>query len=132
MADAQSVATDEDTAVAITLTANDVDGDTLTWSVGAAANGTLSGTAPNLTYTPNLDYNGGDSFTFFVNDGTVDSNTATVSITVNAVNDAPVAADDAYSVDEDAVLNVAAPGVLANDTDVDGDALSARVGGWFV
>jgi hypothetical protein len=53
-------------------------------------NGSLSGTAPNLTYTPNANYNGPDSFTFKANDGTEDSNTATVSITVTAVNDAPV------------------------------------------
>ena len=46
-----------------------------------------------MTYTPAANYNGSDSFTFTVNDGTVDSNVATVSITVNAVNDAPVAAD---------------------------------------
>ena len=60
------------------------------------AHGTLSGTAPNLTYTPAANYNGADSFTFKVNDGTVDSAAATVSITVTAVNDAPVA--DAQSV----------------------------------
>ena len=55
------------------------------------AHGTLSGTAPNLTYTPAANYNGPDSFTFTVNDGTVDSAAATVSITVTPVNDAPVA-----------------------------------------
>ncbi len=55
------------------------------------AHGTLSGTAPNLTYTPAANYNGPDSFTFRANDGTVDCDAATVSITVNAVNDAPVA-----------------------------------------
>ena len=47
----------------------------------------MSGTAPNLTYTPDANYNGPDSFTFKANDGTEDSNTATVSITVTAVND---------------------------------------------
>ena len=50
---------------------------------------------------------------------------ATVTITVNAVNDAPVAVDDAYTTNEDTALIVAAPGVLGNDTDVDGDTLTA-------
>ena len=85
-----SLTTDEDTGKLITLGANDVDGDALTYSiVDAPAHGTLSGTGANRTYTPASNYNGSDSFTFKANDGTVDSNTATVSITVNAVNDAP-------------------------------------------
>ena len=66
-----------------------------------------------------------DSFTYKANDGSADSNVATVSLTVTAVNDAPVAAGDAYAADEDSPLTVAAPGVLGNDTDVDGDTLSA-------
>ena len=53
------------------------------------------------------------------------SNVATVTITVTPVNDAPVAADDGYATDEDTPLTVAAPGVLANDTDVDGETLTA-------
>src|SRR5207249_7806342 len=52
---------------------------------------------------------------------------ATVNVTVNAVNDAPVANNDSYSTNEDTALTVAAPGVLANDTDIDGDALTAAV-----
>ncbi|MBE9524010.1 MAG: cadherin-like domain-containing protein, partial [Chloroflexi bacterium] len=84
VADAQSVTTDEDTTAAVTLTASDVDGDGLTFSVVAGPfHGTLSGTAPNLTYSPDADFNGSDSFSFKANDGTVDSNIATVSITVN-------------------------------------------------
>jgi VCBS repeat-containing protein len=51
----------------------------------------LTGSAPNVAYTPAANYTGADSFTFKANDGTVDSNTATVSITVTAVNDPPVA-----------------------------------------
>ena len=54
-----------------------------------------------LTYTPAANYNGPDSFTFKANDGTVDSNVATVSITVTAVNDAPVANAQAVTTDED-------------------------------
>ncbi len=70
----------------IILSGSDADGDTLTYAVVTnPTNGTLSGTAPNLTYTPNAGYSGNDNFTFKVNDGTVDSNIATVGITVNAV-----------------------------------------------
>ncbi len=92
VAKAQTVQTDEDTAVTITLTAADDDGDTLTYSVvtgSGPTNGTLSGTAPNLTYTPNKDFNGSDSFTFKANDGNDDSAVVTVIILVTAVNDAP-------------------------------------------
>ena len=74
VANAQAAATNEDTAKAITLTGSDVDGNPLTYSVVTQpGHGSLSGTAPNLTYTPAANYNGADSFTFKVNDGTVDS-----------------------------------------------------------
>jgi hypothetical protein len=86
VADDQSVTVDQDDSVAITLTGSDPDGDQLTFAVtGGPSNGALSGTAPNLTYTPNSGYSGSDSFTFVANDGTSDSAPATVSITVSAV-----------------------------------------------
>ena len=82
--------TNEDTSVGITLTGSDPDSDPLTFLVGTGpTHGSLSGTAPNLTYTPAANYNGSDSFTFTVNDGSLTSSPATVSITINAVNDAP-------------------------------------------
>src|SRR5690606_25630009 len=88
----QSLTDREDTAKNITLTGTDVDGDGLTFSVESnPSHGTLSGTAPTLLYTPDPNYNGPDSFTFKVSDGTNFSETAQVSITVTAVNDAPVA-----------------------------------------
>src|SRR5439155_842226 len=128
VANDQAVTTNEDTAKAIVLTATDVDGDPLTYAIVAApTHGALSGTAPTLTYTPAANYNGPDSFTFKANDGTVDSSAATVSITVTAVNDPPVAANDSYAATEDTVLTIAAPGVLANDSDVDGDPLTALI-----
>lgn len=106
----------------------DVDGDSLTFSiVTQPAHGVLSGALPNPIYTPNLNYDGLDSFTFKVNDGLVDSNIATVDITVTGINDAPVAINDAYMVNEDTVLNVLAPGVLSNDQDVEGDVLSVQL-----
>lgn len=80
----QSFGTDENTALDITLSGSDADGDTLTYEVTVQpANGALSGTAPDLTYTPDADYIGSDSFRFTVNDGTEDSDEATVSITVD-------------------------------------------------
>jgi len=88
---AQSVTTSEDTATAITLVGTDVDGDALTYTIlTQPSNGTMSGTAPNVTYMPATNYNGPDAFSFTVNDGTVNSATATVSITVTPVNDVPV------------------------------------------
>ena len=94
VADAQSVTTDQDTPLAITLTGSDADGDPLTFTVVTGpAYGTLSGTAPNVTYTPESGYAGADSFTFTVNDGTEDSEAATVWITVVA----PVVITPAYA-----------------------------------
>ena len=101
----KSVDTDEDTPVIVTLTATDTEECELTFSiVDPPLHGSLSGITnedctvgtPNtdsatVTYTPNADFYGNDSFTYKANDGTSDGNTATVSITVNAVNDAPVA-----------------------------------------
>jgi VCBS repeat-containing protein len=78
-----------------------------------------------IVYTPAANYNGTDSFTYKANDGQADSNVATVSVTVNPVNDAPVAANDSFSTDEDTALTVAAPGVLGNDSDVDSAAITA-------
>jgi hypothetical protein len=87
----QAVSTDEDTLKGITLVATDPDRDSLTYAiVQQPSNGSLSGSPPNVTYTPNANFNGSDSFTFRASDGTVNSNTATVSITVNSVNDDPV------------------------------------------
>jgi len=90
VATASSTSTPEDQARAITLAGTDADGDTLTYSIAASpSNGTLSGTPPNVTYRPSINFFGNDSFTFRVNDGQANSTAATVSITVTAVNDAP-------------------------------------------
>src|SRR5439155_25328926 len=98
----QAVTTAEDTAKAIVLTASDVESDPLTYAIVAGpAHGTLSGVAPTVTYTPAANYNGADSFTFKANDGTVDSNVATVRLTVTPVNDAPVAAAQGVTTEED-------------------------------
>ena len=126
VADPQTVQVPEDTPTAITLTGGDPEGASITFAVVTnPTSGTLSGTAPNLTYTPSAEFSGSDSFTFKVNDGTQDSAVETVSITVNAVNDAPVAVDDpGFSTVEDTDLQIPAATLVGNDTDVDGGALS--------
>ncbi|MEO5715656.1 MAG: Ig-like domain-containing protein, partial [Luteolibacter sp.] len=113
---AQSVNVNEDGSLSITLSGTDVETSPLTYTVGTPTHGSVSGTAPNLTYTPVVNYFGSDSFSFTVNDGTVDSASALVSITVAAVNDAPVASSDSYSTDEDTSLVIPAKGVLVNDS----------------
>ncbi|HEY3230558.1 MAG TPA: Ig-like domain-containing protein, partial [Roseiflexaceae bacterium] len=93
VADNQSVSTNEDTAKSITLSASDADGDNLTYIVvSGPMHGALSGTGASRIYTPAPNYNGPDSFTFKASDGQADSNVATVSITVNPVNDVPTIA----------------------------------------
>src|SRR5215204_5984019 len=116
VADNQSVTTDEDTAREVTLSASDVEGNALGYTIlRATQHGTLSGRGANLTYTPADEYRGHDSFTFKANDGTADSDPATVSIAVNAVNDAPVANEDTKSTNEDTPLVFAARQLLGND-----------------
>ena len=81
----------------------------------------------SFTYTPVTDYHGPDSFTYRANDGASDSATTTVDLTVTPVEDPPVAVADSYAATEDTPLAVAATGVLTNDSDIDGDALTAAV-----
>jgi VCBS repeat-containing protein len=122
VANAQSVSTPEDTARAITLTATDVENDPLTYHVVTGpVHGGLSGTAPDLTYTPESGYSGPDSFTFTANDGDLDSNEATVSITVTAVNSAPVITEGAstsVSMAKNGVPTAFALTLHATDADV--------------
>ena len=115
----------EDTAAVIDVLANDtdLDGDTLSLdSVTQPEHGLVTINADGtVTYTPDADYTGSDSFTYTISDGAGDTDTATVSLTVNPENDAPVATDDAVTLNEDAAAVI---DVLANDTDLDGGPLS--------
>ena len=82
---------DEDTPVDITLSAGDPEGDPLTYMiVTPPAHGTLTGTLPNVTYTPDPNFEGEDRFTFRASDGLDSSNLASVDVWVWGVNDSPV------------------------------------------
>lgn len=123
LAVADAATTSEDTAVSIAVLANDTDVEGETLSVAAVTQGTkgsvaISGT--NVIYTPNANASGSDSFTYTVTDGT-DDIVGTVTVTINAVNDAPVAVNDSATTNEDAAVTIA---VLANDTDAENNTLS--------
>jgi VCBS repeat-containing protein len=107
----------------------DADGDSLAATlVTSPIHGVVTFNADgSFVYTPDADFVGIDGFSYYVNDGSTDSDAASVTIEVTAVNDAPVAQNDVYSVDEDSVLEIAASGVLSNDSDVDGDSLEATL-----
>ncbi len=123
VADDSTVTTPEDEAADIPLGATDTEGDALTYSVvSPPSHGDLVCEDAGCVYTPASNFNGTDAFTWAANDGTAGSNNATVSITVDPVNDAPSALDVAQTTDEDIVANVA---LLA--TDVDGDPLAYSV-----
>ncbi len=123
-----TVTTDEDTAVTIDLDGNDSDGDPLTFALESDPSngslGTLDTSTGEVTYTPDADFNGQDTFTFTVTDGEASSAPATVTIEVRPVNDPPIAQDDSVDTDEDTAVTV---DVLANDSDVDGDDLSVSI-----
>jgi len=117
----------EDEAVVISgVLANDTDieGDTLSIaSITQGSNGTVVDNGDGtLTYTPDADFHGDDSFTYMISDGAGGTDTATVALTIAPVNDAPTAADDAAAGDEDGVITTG--DVLANDSDAEGDALT--------
>jgi len=132
VAQADSYTTDEDTPLVVPASgvlSNDTDDtpSSLTASLATQpAHGTVSLASDGaFTYTPAANYNGPDSFTYTANDGAADSAPATVSITVKPVNDPPTSGADAYDASEDTALVRSAPGVLGNDSDIDGDALTA-------
>ena len=123
----------EDTVLVIAapgVLVNDSDSDSLPAPLTAnlvsdASNGSVAlALDGSFTYTPNADFNGGDSFTYQAFDGANNSNLATVNISVSAVNDPPSAAADAFDVALGVTTTIDAPGVLDNDSDVDGDTIT--------
>ncbi|MCI1729368.1 MAG: putative Ig domain-containing protein [Chiayiivirga sp.] len=131
-ADPKTISTSEDVAAIVTLSGTDPDpGDTVVaWNVVTPPqHGSLSGTAPNLTYTPAMDYNGADSFTYRVVDNRGGQGApATVSITISAVNDAPriatQMADVTYA--ETAAVEINAANAFV---DPEGDAFTVAASG---
>ena len=112
-------------SIGVLVNDTDEDGDTLTAVlVSHVSHGTMM-LEPDgsFAYASWENFYGTDSFTYQVFDGTDYSESATVTITVTPVNDAPVAVGESYSTDEDTELFIAAPGLLANDTDVDSSIL---------
>jgi hypothetical protein len=121
-AEAITVEGDEDRPLTVTLRGSDPQGDPLRYSVvEEPEHGTLSGSAPNLTYTPEANWYGTDTFRFRVSDGSFESNLTTVTLIVRSVNDLPTAVDDRVTMEEDGNLSI---NVLENDHDVDGGTLS--------
>ena len=106
----RAAATDEDVPLAITLTGTDPDGDALTISTTGPSHGTYAAGV----YTPAANYHGPDSFSYTADDGNGGTDTATVSITVRSVNDAPLAGDQNVATDEDMSLPIT---LGANDVD---------------
>ncbi|MEC0249510.1 Ig-like domain-containing protein, partial [Paenibacillus chitinolyticus] len=120
-----ALTTAEDTPVTSTVTAADVDGDALTYALGTLpTHGTaVLGAGGSLTYTPNLNFNGTDSFNVVVNDGKGGTAISHIVVTVTPVNDLPVAQDKNVVTPEDTPVSGR---VLASD--VDGDALAFALG----
>lgn len=123
-----TLTTDEDSLLSIRLQGEDSDGVIAAYAVTTPpAHGSLDGLAPDLTYTPDADYYGNDSFMYQVTDNAGATSTATVMVTINAVNDAPTAANDNVTAQGNIITTFDAPGVLANDTDIDSAGLSITV-----
>ncbi|MBI4403149.1 MAG: tandem-95 repeat protein, partial [Deltaproteobacteria bacterium] len=119
----QSISTNQDTQVAITVGATDADADPLTYQVeNSPAHGTLSGTSPNLLYVPNAAFSGTDNFQFKASDGRNPSNIATVTIVVSHVNHDPQAQDQSVS-----ILQRGSKAISLAATDADNDPLTYRV-----
>ncbi len=123
VAEAIALALDEDQPALVTLPASDADGDPLTYTIAThPAHGVLSGTAPDLTYTPEANYNGSDEFSYFVSDAATNSATATVSLSISPQNDAPVAVPAELQTLEDVPVAIELAG-----SDIEGDALTYAI-----
>ncbi|WP_240036198.1 Ig-like domain-containing protein [Pseudoalteromonas sp. A757] len=127
----------EDGTTSFSAEASDPDGDALTMElVSQPQNGVVQIQGTVFSYTPLPNFNGSDVFTYTVSDGEFKSNTASVSMTVTSVNDAPIAVDDSFTFDAVASNQYVLP-VLNNDSDPDGSALriigaKASIGSAFI
>src|SRR5204863_8967095 len=133
VAAADSAATDENTSTSVVVLGNDTDADSdplIVTAVTTPAHGTTSINADNtVQYTPAANYSGSDTFNYTISDGRGGTASATVTVTVKGVNHPPVANADFYTAAVGTPLSVttASQGVLGNDADPDGDALTAVV-----
>jgi len=122
VADSQSLSGSEDIPLPITLTGRVGNGGTVSYVITAnPTHGTLSGSGGNLTYTPNSNYSGPDTFKFRATYGAAFSAEATISLTINPLNDNPNAQPDIVSTGKNMSVSIS---VLSNDSDVDGDNLT--------
>jgi VCBS repeat-containing protein len=105
----------------------DVDGDVITAVLNDDVNdGTLNFNSDgSFTYAPDAEYCGTDNFSYHANDGALNSSVVVVMLNIACVNDVPVASADVYTTTEDIPLSINAPGVLANDDDIEEDTLTA-------
>ncbi|NKQ40606.1 MAG: tandem-95 repeat protein [Sulfurovum sp.] len=118
--------TDEDSSIDVAVLDNDSDaeGNITIVSVTTPVNGTSTISASVVNYMPNVNFNGTDSFSYTITDGNGVKRSATVTLTVNPINDKPVAIADTVTTDEDQAVNI---DVLANDSDIDGDTLTVLI-----
>ena len=124
--DASPASANEDTQQAGNLVCGDLDNDTLFYGiVGQPAHGTaaINATSGHWTYTPDADYNGTDSFTADATDGALSSNAATISVTIDPVNDAPDCTAGTSTGDEETQQSG-----TVSCTDVEGDSITYQLG----
>ncbi|BDX07569.1 Ig-like domain-containing protein [Planctobacterium marinum] len=122
-----NTSTDEDVAVTLSPLNNDsdVDNDSLSYTISSTTNGTaVINSDDSLTYTPATDFNGLATINYTLSDENGATDSASIFITVNSVNDAPIATDDTISTNED---NSVVISPLENDSDADGDTLSLSI-----
>ena len=110
----------EDASISFSLQGVDFENQNITYSYSNPVNGIVTGNAPNLTYTPNNNFNGEDSFTYFASDGVSDSDIATVEINVVSVNDIPTAESVTFELDDE-IFNF---NISSYISDLDEDELS--------
>ncbi|WP_170940626.1 tandem-95 repeat protein [Pseudoalteromonas sp. NBT06-2] len=123
--DIQTVNEDSTVSISVLINDSDVDGDNLSITTATASSGAVSIVdGANLSYTPNLNFNGSDSINYSISDGNGGTASSTVNVTVLAVNDDPIAIADNQSTNEDTSVNI---NILSNDSDIDGDTLSVTI-----
>ncbi len=124
IASSQNITVDEDGQKSFQLQVNDENNTILTYRIiSVPQHGTLTSNMPNITYTPDLNYHGTDSFSYIANDGELDSNEAIVNITINPINDPPISDNiSPQNINEDNNLTL-----TLISSDIDGDNLTYNI-----